>query len=244
MKTWQLSNGTKLWQVLSGRSNSFLISTAGGISILVDTGLSSARGRLLRNMRNTGIVKLDYLLLTHTHFDHCRNASFLKDKYGCKILVHHSEAPFTTKGYTTIPGGTNPFTRLISPLGKAIGKRWFGYQPFVPDILLDQSTSNLFDAHDLKIVETPGHCSGSVSLFLRNEIAIVGDGLFGVFPDKVLSPFADDKRELIKSWKRMLDSGCSLFLSGHGKPISRQLLKDEYLKYASKFRIYSSESTD
>jgi hydroxyacylglutathione hydrolase len=76
-----------------------------------------------------------------------------------------------------------------------------------------------------------------VSLILNGEIAIAGDALFGVFPHRILSPFADDARELVRSWKRLLETGCSIFLSGHGAPITRKVLEKEYLKYSRKFRV-------
>lgn len=239
MNTWKLTNGTQIWQVLSLRSNSFLIRTIEGVTILIDTGMESACKTLIKNMKSTGVagLKLDYLFLTHTHFDHCRNASFLKEIYSCRIVVHQSEVQFARVGYTPVPGGTNPFTKFISRPGKAIGKRWFGYRAFEPDILLDDESVSLPGTSDTQILCTPGHTAGSVSLILHGEIAIAGDALFGVFKNRVLSPFADDAMELVRSWKRLLDSGCGIFLSGHGAPITRQVLEREYSRYSKKFGL-------
>lgn len=239
MRTWQLTNGTQVWQVLAGRSCSFLVRTQEGVIILVDTGMESVLSRLLKNITSAGVtdLKINYLLLTHTHFDHCRNASFLKEKTSCQIVLHQSEAQFVRSGYTAVPGGTNPFTKFISKPGKAIGKRWFGYHAFEPDILISGKPVLLSGASGLQILETPGHTAGSISLILNGEMAIVGDALFGIFPNRVLSPFADDFAELVRSWKRLLDTGCSIFLSGHGTPIPRRLLELEYLKYSAKLGI-------
>ena len=239
MNFWKLTNGTQIWQLLSVRSNSFLIRTSEGVTVLVDTGMKSAFKSLVKNMEATGIpdLKLDYLLLTHTHFDHSRNTSILKGKTSCQIVVHQSEAQFVRDGYTPVPGGTNPFTKLISIPGKAIGKRWFGYRAFEPDILVNDQSVSLSGISELQLLCTPGHTSGSVSLILNSEIAIAGDALFGGFPNRVLSPFADDARELVRSWKRLLETGCSVFLSGHGAPITRQLLERQYLKYSRKFGV-------
>ena len=239
MNFWKLSNGTQIWQVLSVRSNSFLIRTTEGVTVLVDTGMKSDYKSLVKNIKATGTPdsKLDYLLLTHTHFDHCRNASILKKSTSCQIVVHQSEARFVRDGYTPVPGGTNPFTKFISKPGKAIGKRWFGYRAFEPDILANDQSVSLLGISELQLLCTPGHTSGSVSLILNGEIAIAGDALFGVFSNRVLSPFADDAAELVRSWKRLLDTGCSIYLSGHGAPITQQLLGRQYLKYSRKFGV-------
>lgn len=239
MKYWKLTNGIQIWQLLSVKSNSFLIRTSEGVNVLVDTGMKSDFKSLVKNLEAIGIpgLKLDYLLLTHTHFDHCRNASILKEKTSCKIVVHQSEALFVREGYTPVPGGTNPVTKFLSVQGKAIGKPWFGYQAFDPDVLLNNQSVSLSGISELQLLCTPGHTLGSVSLILNGEIAIAGDALFGGFPNRVLSPFADDASELVRSWKRLLETGCRIFLSGHGSPIPRQLLESQYLKYSRKFGV-------
>ncbi|MBN2339447.1 MAG: Zn-dependent hydrolase, partial [Acidobacteria bacterium] len=89
--------------------------------------------------------------------------------------------------------------------------------------------------HDLKdfglnayILHTPGHTSGSVSIIVEGEIALVGDAMFGILPGSVFPPFADDPGQLMASWGKLLDTGCSLFLPAHGSAIGRSLLQKEY----------------
>jgi glyoxylase-like metal-dependent hydrolase (beta-lactamase superfamily II) len=69
---------------------------------------------------------------------------------------------------------------------------------------------------------------------IDDKIANVGDTLFGIFKNTVSSPFADDLKPLFESWKKRLDTNCKIFLPGHGKEISQQLLQKEYNKYATK----------
>lgn len=236
MRTWQLTDGTQIWQVLAGRTNSYLVRTQDGTAILIDTGMERVQHELMKNIISAGFPdwRLNYLLLTHTHFDHCRNASFLKEKTSCQIVLHESEARYVRSGYTPVPEGTNAFTFFLSKRGKAIGRRWFGYHAFEPDILISDNQPLMSEASGLQILNTPGHTAGSISLILNREVAIAGDALFGVFPHRVLPPFADDRVELVRSWKRLLDTGCNLFLPGHGNPITRRLLEHEYLKYTAK----------
>jgi hydroxyacylglutathione hydrolase len=59
-------------------------------------------------------------------------------------------------------------------------QRYLRYTPADCDILVEER----YDLNDLGfkgyIIHTPGHSPGSISVILENEIAIVGDTLFGV----------------------------------------------------------------
>ena len=46
--------------------------------------------------------------------------------------------------------------------------------------------------------------------------------LFNIFPWTVYPPFANDEAELLKSWEKLLSTGCQTFYPGHGKPFSRK----------------------
>ena len=78
--------------------------------------------------------------------------------------------------------------------------------------------------HDDDIMHTPGHTSGSVSVIIDDEIALVGDTMFGIFRSSVFPPFADNIPELIRSWKSLLETECSLFLPSHGREKTREEL--------------------
>ncbi len=90
MKKWK-SNHCTIYQVLNGRSNSFLISNQ-STSILVDTGRKNSWKTLtLQIDKLLGKNNLSNLILTHTHFDHTENASKIKEKYDSKIILHGIE---------------------------------------------------------------------------------------------------------------------------------------------------------
>ena len=88
--------------------------------------------------------------------------------------------------------------------------------------------------YKIKMIKTEGHSSGSISVIVDNEIAIVGDAIFGVFKNSVFPPYADNPIEMIKSWRMLLDTDCDTFLPGHGKEVKRELIQKEYYKYARK----------
>ncbi len=235
MKYWKTKNGIEIFQVLNRRSNSYLICSENG-NTLVDTGRESAYKRLQKNIRSLNLKpeNIDLLILTHTHYDHCQNAFKIKEQTSCKVIVSEREAEYSEHGFTPLPDGTFAITRFIFDLGKRIGQRRFGYKPFTTDMLV----TGVLNLETLRItlIPTAGHSKGSVSVIIDNEIAIVGDALFGVFAKSVFPPFADDTNEMINSWGKLLKTGCNTFLPGHGHEIKRELLQKEYEKYSQRGR--------
>ena len=234
MKSWQTKSGYQIVQVLSNRSNSYLIS-ANQINILVDSGKLKVYNRLRKNINSLSSEKqrIDYLFLTHTHYDHCQNAQRLKQEKHCKIIVGSGEAAFCNTGYTPVPNGTFMFTRFMVAVGKKYLKHRLSYTPFEVDIAINRSFDFINHGLNIEIISSPGHSAGSACIIVDNEIALVGDTLFGIFPRSVFPPFADDLSEMVKSWEKLLQTDCRIFLPGHGNPISRELLQKEFIKYSN-----------
>lgn len=234
MKKWKTKNGVEISHVLNGKSNSYLICSENG-NVLVDTGKTSAFIQLQKNIKTLMLPKknIDLLILTHTHFDHCQNANAIKEHYQCKIIASDMETVFSQQGYTPLPNGTFAISRFISKLGKMFGKRRFSYQPFIIDRKITGET--ILEGYPIKIIPTPGHSKGSVSVIVDNEIALVGDTLFGVFRNSVFPPFSDDVPEMIRSWGHLLETDCSCFLPGHGKKITREVLQKNLSQIQNKY---------
>jgi hydroxyacylglutathione hydrolase len=87
-------------------------------------------------------------------------------------------------------------------------------------------------------MNTPGHTTGSMSVIVDDEVALVGDTMFGVFKRSVFPPFADDVSEMIKSWGKLLNSNCKFFLPSHGREKSREQLMTVYNKKTIKAYEY------
>jgi glyoxylase-like metal-dependent hydrolase (beta-lactamase superfamily II) len=80
----------------------------------------------------------------------------------------------------------------------------------------------------------PGHSPGSLCVIVGGKDAIVGDTLFGISRRTAFPPFADDVDELLRSWERLIETGCQSFLPGHGGVISIQMLRESYEKAQSR----------
>jgi hydroxyacylglutathione hydrolase len=233
MKSWITKTGQKIYQVLGGRCNCFLISYRNR-HLLIDTGRENRWKELSKGLDKLGVndKSLIALILTHSHFDHAENAANIKEKYKTAIIIHKSEADYLQRGDNPVIRGTTFVTRLITDLlAKKLVLRYIRYKPADYDILVDET----YDLNDFGfngyIIHTPGHSLGSMSVIIENEIAIVGDAMFGVFKGSVFPPFADNPKLMVKSWERSLDTGCSTFLPAHGTGRSKELLQRQYDKY-------------
>jgi hydroxyacylglutathione hydrolase len=227
MKTWQTKSGYTIRQVLGGRCNVFSLSN-GNNKILIDTGWKSSRLHLATGLEELGIYRLDALILTHSHFDHVENAAFVREIYGPKVIVHKSEAEFLESGNSPLPGGTiKPAKLALEWLGEKVQEK-VKYEPCKADILVEDEFSLSDYGFEVRIVHTPGHSPGSVSVIIDDEIALAGDTLYGAIPSSAFPPFADDADELIKSWGKLLESRCEIFLPAHGFQISREVLEKCY----------------
>jgi hydroxyacylglutathione hydrolase len=236
MKNWKTKAGYEIFQVLSGRSNAFFIIT-GSYNILIDTGTERGYKKLRSNINSLGLIsrKIDFLILTHTHFDHCRNAAKIKEEENCRIMAGIKEKESIEKGFTNLPGGTLFITKPISLLGKMIGKKRFGYKPFSADMLVEDELDLINYNLNIKLVKTEGHSPGSISIIIDKEIAVVGDAMFGVFKNSIFPPYADNPAEMINSWKKLINTGCNIFLPGHGNEIKKDRLQKEFDKYKARY---------
>jgi glyoxylase-like metal-dependent hydrolase (beta-lactamase superfamily II) len=228
MKTWTTKSGYRVIRVLSHRSNVFLLA-GGGRSLLIDTSTRGNWGRLDARLKALKISRVDYLILTHSHYDHADNARRLKDRYGASVVIHRAEARHLESGGMPVPGGTNFLARfLVSTFGRFFSLRNVEACPC--DILVDLKHDLSLLGLNAYILPTPGHSPGSMSVIVDDEIAIVGDAMFGVFGWSVLPPYVADLDQTIESWARLLDTGCQFFLPSHGSAKTRDQLQEDYAK--------------
>ncbi|HKL67542.1 MAG TPA: MBL fold metallo-hydrolase [Bacteroidales bacterium] len=231
MKNWTTEKGSRIYKVAGGHSNAYLVITAGH-KLLIDTSSSAAYKTLKKNLEELsfGDKESDYIILTHSHYDHCQNAAAIKDESGCSIIMSKEAERSVAEGYTPIPSGTIPITKLIVSIGRKGPAKNLRYKPFNGNTLIDKKYRP-FNDDSVEIIPTPGHSTDSMSIIVDKEIALVGDTMFGIFRKSIYPPFCDDTDGMIKSWYRLLKTECSLFLPGHGSAITRKRLENQYSKH-------------
>ncbi|MCX7772976.1 MAG: MBL fold metallo-hydrolase [Clostridia bacterium] len=145
-------------------------------AILVDTGLKGSGKRILKALSKFNInpKAISLIILTHNHTDHTGAIKELKVLTGAKIAIHQAEA-------NSLKNGQSSPVMPLTLVGKVFAK-FFGQSVIegVPaDILIrDELDLRPFGVEG-KVLHTPGHTEGSVSVLLDDGSIIVGD-LFSI----------------------------------------------------------------
>ena len=232
MKRWITCKGTEIYKILGGSAGAYAL-VAGGKLLLVDTGTGNRWPALRKHIEVLRKEKGDptALVLTHTHFDHCTNAGKIKERYDIPVLVHRNEADNLLQGRSPLPVGSNPLLRFLTDALSGKLKSAFPYDSVAADLVAEGNrTLEDLGFPGVRLLPTPGHSSGSQSLIVDDEIAIVGDALFAILPRSAYPIFAEDPEQLLDSWKALLETGCRLYLPGHGRQGSRKRLEGNYAR--------------
>jgi len=239
MQIWTTKNNHTIYRILGGRSNSHLV-VCNGKCLLVDTGPKFVRPLLQNRLVKLGVTdqNLSGLILTHSHYDHAENAAWIKKTYNSPIFIHNNEAEFLQQGKNPPVHGTNPGSYFLTDILRLNSVMILThYEPVTADIIITNTCDLTPLGFNGYIIPTPGHSPGSMSVIIDNEIAIVGDALFGIFKGRTFPPFAWNARQMTSSWRILLDTGCSLYLPAHGSTRSQEILQKEYIKYTGKFNL-------
>jgi glyoxylase-like metal-dependent hydrolase (beta-lactamase superfamily II) len=158
-----------------------------GRAALVDAGSGRAQPRLMDNLRACGANpdQIDYLLLTHCHFDHTGGAQALRKLLGCQIVAHALEAPFLEQGDDRVTAAT-----------------WYGatLAPFPVDRKLAGDREEiLLGGRVIEAIHTPGHSPGSVVYVTESE------GLNILFAQDVHGPLHPDLLSDAALYRRSLE---------------------------------------
>lgn len=205
--------GTRVLEILSGWCRCHLVLRP-DLAVLVDTGTAGAWPRLRARLAEHLPEGLPLsLVLTHTHYDHVGGAARVQAELGARVVVHASEAAWLASGHSPLSPGTLPPTRLVAWLGSTLDPAMVHHEPVQAHVLVEE---RLELAPGLELLHTPGHSRGSMSLLVDSELALVGDALAGLLPGSAWPPFADDTEEVVRSWRKLLDSGCQVFKPAHG----------------------------
>lgn len=173
----------------------------GGHGALVDAGCGHAQDRLFRNVQDCGIQpwQIEYLLITHCHYDHTGGVRGVKDRAGCQVVSHVLEAPFMERGDNTVTGAD-----------------WYGatLDPFNIDrkISGERGTIDL-GGREIEAVHMPGHSPGSMVYLTESDglKVLFGQDVHGPLDSHLLSNRKDYQRSL----KRLMDLGADILCEGH-----------------------------
>jgi glyoxylase-like metal-dependent hydrolase (beta-lactamase superfamily II) len=198
-------------------------------AVLVDVGLAGWTSLFFRRLKNAGIRPEDVrlIVITHVHFDHVGNLKALRERCGCPVAIHANEAPLLSHGTVVFPPGTNLFGNVAASVGRGLAPL-LKFSAVKPDIQIAKELSLERFGISGKIIATPGHTIGSLSVLLPDGTACVGDLAANHFPGRlgpIFPPFADNVTALLESWDLVLNAGAKTICPGHGRPFPAEYLR-------------------
>ena len=204
-----------------------------GITV-IDTGFNGTEKLITDYISSTSRdpSEIKLIILTHAHPDHTGSAHALRDLTGCMIAAHPLDAPAIENpdpmllkspapGMQPLVGGGVPVGRLLEE-----------------GVVIDCGNGLVLD-----VLSTPGHTPGSISLFLKKELALfTGDTVQA--PGR--APIYTDPVALARSLRRFKAiPGIRHYLPSHDEPAQgeetyRRL--DESLAYIRRIHALVKEA--
>ncbi len=196
-------------------ANPYLIVEPDGLT-LIDTGLAGSHKKILKYIAGLGRAPGDLrrIVITHADGDHVGSLAALKQATGARCYASRSEAEAIAAGRPSRELKTRGVQKLlfglIAPLFKA--------RPAVVDeVLAAEQTLPVLGG--LRVIETPGHTPGHVSLFAPAAgILFAGDSMVSsggaLRESRGMNTW--DERLAIESVRRQAALGARIVCVGHG----------------------------
>lgn len=158
-------------------SNMYIISIEKQ-AIIIDPHISEEALKYIKN----NLLKIDYIILTHEHYDHISGVNWLKDKFNCKVICN-KECAEAIKWPNL--NSSKYFDILMELLPKEIeideAMKVEPYSCFA-DITFEENKSIKWKGHKIDLISTPGHSKGSICIVIDDKYLFSGDSLLKDYP--------------------------------------------------------------
>jgi glyoxylase-like metal-dependent hydrolase (beta-lactamase superfamily II) len=224
-----------------GPTNCYLLKCLDGY-LLIDTSFPACFRPFLKELKKAKVdpAEIKYLLLTHSHDDHAGFAAELKEKTGCRVIVHKNSINTLKNGRITGLGRfLNRRAQIMMSLYRWTKRRNFEFSPVTlddKDRIVDGDNEYLLKTIgiDGRIVYTPGHTNNSISVILACGDAFVGDVCMTFLGFLHGRPIVQDDLDLVyESWRKIIKIGARTIYPAHGRPFALEELIHYEKVYAS-----------
>jgi hydroxyacylglutathione hydrolase len=212
-----------------GIDNCFLL--RGERTIFIDGGAWGGVPAFKRGLDQLGVDprEIELIILTHGHWDHITCLSDIREMTGAGIAIHQRDQFMVEEGKPPFPAGVNTYGKIMS----------WSAQHLINLKLPRVKVDRVLDDHGLplnefgipgKVVYTPGHSMGHVSIILDSGEAFVGDMAMNSWFLRLtpgLPVLADDIHMVVESWKKILPMGIKSIYPAHGMDFPVEVMQKE-----------------
>lgn len=156
-------------------------------AVLLDSGYSFCAPQMLENIsRLLGPRELDYVLLTHSHYDHASGSIYCKSRWPGATIVgsRHTEKILSKDSARDLMRRLNDSAARLNGQGQ--------YLDCLKDLRVDRSVAEGdridLGSLQLQVLEMPGHTRCSIGFYAEQERLLLGCETLGVLagPDLVM----------------------------------------------------------
>ena len=212
-----------VWRLplLASFVNGYALRDDDGQVTLVDCGVKQSPAKISTALDSLGIApeQVTRIVLTHAHADHAGGAAEMLRRTGTDaVTIHRDDATSARTGVSPAP---DPSLRL----GRLLRRVQRNGKPAFEPVPVDEELGDgdlLPVAGGLRVVHTPGHSPGHVSLLHEpTGVLIVGDALFNWRGIGWSVPFfCSDFRLSQRTAQRFTELDFAVAAFMHGPPVS------------------------
>jgi len=208
-------------------SNAYLI--LGEFPVLVDTGAPGDAATICKffSERSLDLANLRLIVHTHVHSDHIGSTFELTRNHHIPVTFHRADQRLADRGNNHRLQGIGLRGKMMCPL--------FSNAKFasVPADFFAEDGMRL-DEYGIsaRVLHTPGHTAGSLSVIMDDGDAIIGDVMMGGYMGgQFLATrpnwhyFAEDFQTNQRSLDRLLAETSGQLYVGHGGPLYQERVK-------------------
>jgi len=203
-----------------GSVNCYLVETDAGF-VLIDTGGSSSRADLVRELESAGCKpgSLNLIVLTHGDFDHTGNGAFLREKFGTRTGMHIHDSGMVERGdmFSNRASGNALFRRMVPILF-----RFAKSDRFKPDLYVEEGDDLADYGFDARVLHLAGHSKGSIGILTAGGDLFCGDLLENT-DRPVFGSIMDDLAAAKASVEKLRGLEIHTVYPGHGRPFPMEL---------------------
>jgi glyoxylase-like metal-dependent hydrolase (beta-lactamase superfamily II) len=195
--------------------NCFLIKIDDGY-VLIDTGITSRRSTIEKELESAGCRpgNLKLIILTHGDFDHCGNAAYFRQKFGTKIAMHASDSGMLEYGdMFWNRKQPNKLVKMVFSLLFRLNQS----DRCKPDVYLEDGDDLASYGFAAQVLHLPGHSAGSIGILTADGKLFAGDLLANVDRPEIW-PIIDDPQAAQASVDKLRSIEIDTVYPKHGKP--------------------------